>query len=117
MRHHHPFLYPCCREVVEEVTLVLRHPRSGGTDGFGIVPTARVLPHFDRYSSWLPGFAAHLLAVKDQHTIGIDEETALVAEAGEGDNWTFRVTGRQSAWLIDGHGQTPVSELTLRVSV
>lgn len=95
----------------------LRHPRAGGTDGFGVVPDVRVLPHFDRYSSWIPNFAAHLLVSDGHHVIGIDEETALVAEPVTGDVWTFRATGMQSAWLITGDGPQKLQELDLRVAI
>ncbi len=94
----------------------LRHPRVGGTDGFGIVPNVRVLPHFDRYSSWIPNFAAHLLVSEAHHVVGIDEETALVAEAQHHDEWEFRSFGRQSTWLISGEGPQAISDIRLRVA-
>ena len=34
-----------------------RHPKRGGTDGLGVVPDLRVLPHFDKYSRMIPDFA------------------------------------------------------------
>ena len=95
----------------------LRHPKVGGTDGFGIVPEVRVLPHFDRYSSWIPDFAAHLLATRGSHTVGIDEETALIAEPSGDEHWNFRVAGRQRAWLINDEGQQGIDELELRVAL
>lgn len=94
----------------------LRHPRSGGTDGFAIVSGVRVLPHFDRYSSWMPGFAAHLLAGDGYHVVGIDEDTALVAEPHDRDTWTFRPVGRQSAWEVSSQGQRRLSEISLHVA-
>lgn len=95
----------------------LRHPRVGGTDGFGIVPDVRVLPHFDRYSSWIPNFAAHLLVSESHHVVGIDEETALVAEPRQDEVWAFRAYGRQSTWLIGTDGPQPINEIELRVAV
>ena len=95
----------------------IRHPRSGGTDGFGIVPNLRVLPHFDRFSSWIPNFAAHLLVGDDHHVVGIDEETALVAEPVEHNEWQFTAVGQQSTWLVTTHGQERTSEFTLRVAI
>ena len=77
-----------------------RHPRRGGTPGLGVVPDIRVLPHFDRYAKWLPEFAIHAVVAGESTVIGIDEDTALVAEpAGDGP-WQFRVQGRQSAWVV-----------------
>ena len=95
----------------------IRHPRSGGTDGFGIVPNVRVLPHFDRFSSWIPNFAAHLLTVPEHHVVGIDEETALIAEPTDGSEWEFRAVGNQRVWLVSGEGQEPISDVRLRVTI
>lgn len=95
----------------------LRHPRVGGTDGFGVVPDVRVLPHFDRYSSWIPNFAAHLLVSDGHHVLGIDEETAFIAEPQPGDEWEFRSFGQQRTWLIGSDGPQPITSLPLRVSV
>lgn len=91
-----------------------RHPRSGGTDGLGVVPQARVLPHFDRYTRWMPDMALRPLVTEGAVVLGIDESTALVAEdpGGRGETWGFRVMGEQSAYLITSHGkerlQTPL---------
>ena len=95
----------------------IRHPRSGGTSGFGVVPQIRVLPHFDRYSSWIPNFAAHLLVAEGQHVVGIDEETALVANPAEGNDWHFHAVGRQSVWLIDTDGPQQIDQIQLRVGI
>lgn len=95
----------------------IRHPRSGGTEGFAVVPEVRVLPHFDRFSSWIPNFAAHLLTAPGHHVVGIDEETALLAEPDADGEWTFRAFGRQSVWLITRDGREPIDELRLRVAV
>ena len=95
----------------------LRHPRIGGTDGFGIVPDVRVLPHFDRYSSWIPNFAAHLLVSEGHHVVGIDEETALVAEPRDHHTWEFRAVGQQRVWMIGAGGTEPISGLELRVAI
>ena len=93
----------------------IRHPRSGGTRGFGIVPGVHVLPHFDRYSSWMPGFAAHRLIGDGYTVVGIDEETALIADPDDGDAWLFRPVGMRHAWIVTGDGQERVTELPLRV--
>lgn len=95
-----------------------RHPRSGGADGLGIVPAARVLPHFDRYTRWMPDMALRPLAVHGSTVLGIDEDTALVSEpASNGsDLWEWRVRGRQSAYVVTADGTTPITEtITLAV--
>lgn len=78
-----------------------RHPRSGGTQGLGIVPDARILPHFDRYARWMPDLALRPLVSQDTSVIGIDEDTALVAEPADHQTWEFRSRGRGSSWRID----------------
>lgn len=86
-----------------------RHPRSGGTPGLGVLPDLRVLPHFDRFTKWIPDFALRPLighAASGDHppvVVGIDEDTALIGEAGDTDSqgrWQFRARGRASAWRI-----------------
>lgn len=91
-----------------------RHPRSGGAPGLGILPDVRVLPHFDRFTKWVPDFALRPLVREDramEHSpvvIGIDEDTALLGEASSGEGsdadnetrWPFRARGRSSAWRI-----------------
>lgn len=87
-----------------------RHPRSGGTDGLAIVPQARVLPHFDRYTRWMPDMALRPLIAEGSVVLGIDEDTALVAEPPTGDPdaqraWEWSVRGRQSAYRITQEGR------------
>ena len=84
-----------------------RHPRSGGTDGLGVVPQARVLPHFDRYTRWTPDMALRPLVTEGAVVLGIDEDTALVAEEpGSGQTaWSWSVRGRQSAYLVTREGR------------
>lgn len=95
-----------------------RHPRSGGTPGLGLLPTLRVLPHFDRTSRWIPGFAMRPLVDPKATVIGIDEDTALIGEpeadapeanAPNGAKWPFRSRGRQSAWRITGERPTRIN--------
>jgi len=95
----------------------VRHPKRGGVDGLGIVPDLRVLPHFDRFSRMIPDFALKPLVTPGAFVVGIDEDTALVAE-GPGDDrlWEFRSRGRQSSWRIDSDRRHRVnSPLHLRV--
>ena len=78
-----------------------RHPRSGGTQGLGVVPDARILPHFDRYARWMPDLALRPLVSQDTSVIGIEEDTALVADPADQPTWEFRSRGRGSSWRID----------------
>lgn len=95
-----------------------RHPRRGGTVGLGIVPDARVLPHFDRYAKWMPDIALRPLVSDDASVIGIDEDTALIAEPADGPIWEFRARGRQSAWRIEHDRRHRINgALSLRVDV
>ncbi|MBU6244994.1 MAG: Type 1 glutamine amidotransferase-like domain-containing protein [Actinomycetales bacterium] len=93
-----------------------RHPRRGGTEGLGVVPEIRVLPHFDRYARWIPDFAMRPLVSPAHLVIGIDEDTALLGEPAESPTWSFRVRGRQSAWRIDADRRHRInSPVDLRV--
>lgn len=78
-----------------------RHPGRDPLAGLAVVPDVRVFPHFDRYTRWLPDIALRPLAGRDSTMLGIDEDTALVAEdPGEGSDWAFSVRGRQGAYVI-----------------
>ena len=94
-----------------------RHPKRGGTDGLGIVPDLRVLPHFDKYSRMIPDFALKPLVTPGAVVVGIDEDTALVSEGPSEDGlWEFRSRGRQSAWTIEDDRRHRVNApLRLRV--
>ena len=78
-----------------------RRPGAAPVAGLGVVPDVRILPHFDRYTRWLPDIALRPFAAKDATMLGIDEDTALVAEdPGTGSEWPFSVRGRQAAYVI-----------------
>lgn len=96
----------------------VRHPKRGGTDGLGVVPALRVLPHFDKYSRMIPDFALRPLVTPDATVVGIDEDTALVADGPAEDGlWEFRSRGRQSCWRIESDRKHRVNApLRLRVS-
>ena len=78
----------------------LRLPTHSATNGVGLLPHLRVLPHFDQMFARLPDFLTRFMKVPDGVSIvGIDEETAIV-----GGPFEWEVKGRQSAWLfVDGH--------------
>jgi cyanophycinase-like exopeptidase len=80
----------------------IRHPKAGGTDGLGVVPELRVLPHFDRFSRMIPDFVMRPLITANALVVGIDEETALMSDGpSDGGLWEFRSRGRGSAWTIE----------------
>ena len=96
-----------------------RHPKRGGTDGLGVVPDLRVLPHFDKYSRMIPDFALRPLVTSDAIVVGIDEDTALVSAGPDGEDgrWPFRSRGRQSAWTVESDRRHRVNApLRLRVA-
>lgn len=93
-----------------------RHPRSGGAEGLGVVPAARVLPHFDRYTRWMPDFALRPLVAADAVVLGIDEDTALIAAPPDsGTTWTWTPMGRQGAYVVGHDGRTPITSIDLKV--
>jgi cyanophycinase len=93
--------------------------------GLGLVPVARVVPHFDRFAARLPDVALRGSRGSsdssgrdgDPVLLGIDEDTAVVGglpgaggwqaePAGPGNTW--QVLGRQSAWLLTSAGRIRV---------
>jgi cyanophycinase-like exopeptidase len=96
----------------------IRHPREGGTDGLGVVPDLRVLPHFDKFSRMIPDVVLRPLITEGRVVVGIDEDTALVSEGADEDGlWSFRSRGRQSCWTIEHDRRHRVNApLRLRVA-
>ena len=89
----------------------LRHPRSG-TEGLGLLPHLRVLPHFDRFGAHLPDPIGRFLAPDDGAVtlVGVDEDTALVGGPG-----IWRVVGRQRVHVLGSKPRilSPGDELDL----
>lgn len=80
----------------------IRHPNKGGTDGLAVVPDLRVLPHFDKYSRFIPDTVMRPLISPGNVVVGIDEDTALISAGPEDDGlWSFRSRGVGSAWTIE----------------
>lgn len=74
--------------------------------GLRVVPSLRVLPHFDKMLAWVPDLLTRAVLRPPAGTavIGIDEETAIVDMTGAGHTW--QVHGRQQAWVLaDGPRQ------------
>lgn len=93
-----------------------RHPRSGGTEGLGLLPTARVLPHFDRYTRWMPDFSMRPLLAEGSTVLGIDEKTALTAAPpAAGAEWEFTTRGRQLAYEVTKGGAMRIDSIALPV--
>jgi cyanophycinase len=84
----------------------IRHPKQGGTEGLGLLQHLRVIPHFDMFSKRMPDVAARFLLPFDDAVtvIGIDEDTAIL---GGPESW--RVEGRQSAWILHPNDREELS--------
>lgn len=80
----------------------LRHPLTPSSEGLGLVPRLRVIPHFDRFLGWLPEIVDRFLLSAPAGTavLGVDEDTALVWDDGV---WTAR--GHRSVWLLAQEGR------------
>ena len=80
----------------------LRHPREGGTQGLGLLPHVRVIPHFDAFVSRIPDMMTRFLLPHDPSiaVLGVDEETALVGGPRE---WV--VKGKSSVWRLTDSGR------------
>lgn len=81
----------------------LRHPREGGTEGLGLLPHLRVIPHFDAFAARIPDLVTRFLLPHEREVtlLGIDEETALVGGISD-----WQVQGRQSVWQLTSEGRT-----------
>jgi cyanophycinase-like exopeptidase len=88
--------------------------RRGGPpiDGLGVVDGVAVLPHFDRFSRRLDLGAVRATLPAAVRLLGIDEDTAVMAE---GDRRTWTVAGRAGAHLhrADGRVDHAVAGATL----
>ena len=85
----------------------IRHPRKGGTEGLGLLPHLRVIPHFDAFAARMPDIVTRFLLPHDPSitVLGVDEDTALV---GGPHDWTVR--GHQSAWILTSDGRTELTQ-------
>ena len=98
----------------------IRHPRAGGQEGLGLVPSLRVLPHFDVYAKWIPDMVMRPMLSESTTVVGIDEQTAFRAEppADLDEPWQFRGVGRGSCWRIENDRKYRVnSPLALHVDL
>jgi cyanophycinase-like exopeptidase len=78
---------------------------SGPDPGLGLFDQWRVIPHFDRFGAWMPSpILRRVSRVPDGvHTVGIDEQTALVTGLDADGEW--RVYGHRQVWLVDERGR------------
>lgn len=81
----------------------IRHPLRDADPGLGVLPTLRVIPHFDRLAGWIPELVGRYLARAPEGVtvLGVDEDTAVIETDG-----TWRVHGRQSVWILTTEGRT-----------
>ena len=86
----------------------IRRPDAEPRRGLGVLPTLRVMPHFDRLMAWAPQMAESMAAQVPPGVtlVGIDEDTAIVSDGTDLRRWV--VHGRQSAWLFTTTGRTPI---------
>ena len=64
----------------------------------------------------MPDFTLKPLVAKNAHTIGIDEDTALLGESNGTDIWDFKPRGRLGAWNIESSGKHRIeSSVAIRV--
>ena len=84
----------------------IRAPGKEGTEGLGLLPHLRVIPHFDMFAARMPDVVERFLAPEDPGVtvIGVDEQTALV---GGPRDWT--VEGHQSVWRLTSDGRQAFS--------
>jgi len=77
------------------------------TQGLGLIPDIRVIPHFNKFFKWIPDSAAKVLLnlPTDSILLGIDEMTALIKRTGEVD---WQVEGQAKVHLLKG---LPASQL------
>ena len=75
----------------------------GTLDGFGIIPAAYVLPHFDAIPAiWKPFILALTRRLAEGETLlGVDEETALIGTL----NGPWRVHGQKTVSLFTRTGK------------
>lgn len=85
----------------------VRAPARPPEPGLGVLPWLRVLPHFDKMAARAPDLVSRATAgaPPGATVIGIDEDTAIVDMTGGGRSW--RVHGRQQAWVLDGGPRRP----------
>ena len=78
-----------------------RFTKSPPTQGLNILPSIRVIPHFNKFFRWIPESAAKVLlhVPSDAILIGVDEMTAIVKRAGT-DHWV--VVGDAAVHVLKG---------------
>lgn len=84
---------------------ILKH---GPTEGLGLLPEIRVIPHYNKFFKWIPDSAAKVLLHPHNNEIllGIDELTALVRRS---DQQMWRVHGEAKVHVLSG---LPTQSLT-----
>jgi cyanophycinase len=85
----------------------IRQPRAEPLEGLGVVPSLRVIPHFNRLRQWMPGRVERITtgAPAEVTVVGIDEDTAIVCQGDDLSRWV--VKGKRSAWVLTADGAQP----------
>ncbi len=85
-----------------------RLSRNQPTPGLNLIPNLRVIPHFNKFFTWIPEGAAKKLLILEEDVIliGIDELTAVVKRSGQ-EQW--QVYGQAKLHTLKG---LPAKQLT-----
>jgi cyanophycinase len=77
-----------------------RKMKEPGTEGLGLIPHIRTIPHYNKFFKWIPDAAAQLFLKAPTHitVAGIDENTAIWSD--DLSNWN--VVGKGSLHLLTG---------------
>jgi len=72
----------------------------GGAEGLGVLPSVRVIPHYDAFFSRMMNVRDRFRGVDPSvQLVGVDENTALVGGPGH-----WRVAGASKVWLLSDDG-------------
>jgi cyanophycinase-like exopeptidase len=100
------------------VRSVMRGQAPRWVPAMAVVPGIVVMPHFDRVADFAGQemFRAILASAPGDATlIGVDEDTALVRAALDGEAVSWRVLGRQTVSVFDGAGGRTIYRAGQRV--
>ena len=84
-----------------------RRIREDATPGLKLIPSIRVIPHYNKFFGWMPDSAAKILmkAPDGVYLIGVDEDTAMVTGLSDEtslENGNWQVVGKAAVHLLRG---------------